>query len=682
MNTNDSTRIPVLNTSLSEQEELQAALLEAGVSLDLVMKVVELSSHPKPDNSSARTADNETGDLINLQTAVSEVAELATASPQQEIQSLHDPDLSADSPLDLMMRQYLAQKSHQDEFIQHLIRCGTTNTPETLQIASLMSQVSDLKSEGRELKQLQEIVRYTFGEFFLECLLDESEDVRIACIQTAERFTPLIKDTMGIEIAYEGLSALANLSLQYEQPTVFRAALHLVQTLFQDQPSAEGSKSLGIVSAMGKGRLSSGLRPVLHSILRNACCWSIDTAGISNRKVPKQAAPSIDRSFLSFVRMLMSQKATRAVLFQVMLPLVEDEVDDQSRIQMECQRDERHWIQTTNTFRLIRWLLSCFNDQKPPVAASTIGRIEAFCKQHLGKLSLSLWKSRKEVLKIRTIALQCLHLTASYVQQDAEADDQPEGRHCLVAKRRAHRPLFDELSFTLDECTRYEAQLKSYFSKRPRPLALYHHVFTQESLQDHQETFSKGNIAFRGQVEQRTPPTRSFYQQIELNTQPFEFRTSVVSAIPSTEANALTKQVELKSSFALFNGTLEERKPMLPTSRISSTRKPELQIKAPSIGRQRSRSSRIASARVGDTQEQAPRAVATVAPDVKDHIRPTLSQVATAVAITQAPARLSSAATSSNSPTQVSSPAHPKTAPPTGNRATDKSGDANGCTLQ
>lgn len=662
------------------------------------MKVVGLSSHQKSDTSSASCTQQSpsVGDLIEQQSVISEIVTVPSAIPEQEeIPTQHDPDLGSTSPLDMVMTQYLAQKSHQDAFVQYVVQSGSANNngPETtLQVASPNLHFLDLKSADRDWKQFHAVVRYTFGDFFIKCLHDDCHDVRIACIQTAERFSVLLKDALGSEIAYEGLTALATLSLQDEHSPVFRSTLHLVQTLFQDQPFATGSDSLEIVSSMAKGRISSGLRPVVQSILGNPCCWSINgAAGTSNRK---QAVRSVDRSFLSFIRMLMSQNATRSVLFQVMLPLQDDDLDDRTRIQREFQRDQRHWIQTTNTFRLIRWLLSSSHQQNPPLLGSTIERIQAFCKQHLGKQSLALWKSRKEIHKIQTIALECLHLA------DSEPKDPPEDRrlHSTDNDCKVHRPLFAELPFTQEESARYKAQLESYFNKHPRPLALYHHAFTQESLQDHRDTFSKGNIAFRGQVERRTPPTRSFHQQILQNTQPFEFRTPVEPAVPSTGANLSKTLVEVKSSFALFKGTLEERKPESSTPRSSSRQKPELQPKAaPSTGWQRSRSSRVASAKIGDApkqQEQPPRvdvmdatsAATALTPGAKDDQSPdppTLSQVATAVAIAQAPVRLSSAAPSSKAQAQVPSPArHPKTAPQVSNRSTDKSTDANGCTLQ
>lgn len=121
-------------------------------------------------------------------------------------------------------------------------------------------------------------------------------------------------------------------------------------------------------------------------------------------------------------------------------------------------------------------------------------------------------------------------------------------------------PELSRFAFTLEQTRQYQEQTRKYFQSRPRPRSLYQHTFTEDSFQARSENnqhFQKGNIQFRGNVEQRKLDAASFYEKLEQNTRPFVFEPPVPGTKPTNERKPVDK--EIATPFAKFKGSVETR---------------------------------------------------------------------------------------------------------------------------
>lgn len=121
-------------------------------------------------------------------------------------------------------------------------------------------------------------------------------------------------------------------------------------------------------------------------------------------------------------------------------------------------------------------------------------------------------------------------------------------------------PELSRFAFTPEQSRQYQEQTRKYFQARPRPRSLYQHTFTEDSFQAHSEDsqhFQKGNIQFRGNVEQRKLDTASFYEKLEQNTRPFVFEPPVPGTKPTNERKPVDQ--EIATPFAKFKGSVEMR---------------------------------------------------------------------------------------------------------------------------
>lgn len=122
-----------------------------------------------------------------------------------------------------------------------------------------------------------------------------------------------------------------------------------------------------------------------------------------------------------------------------------------------------------------------------------------------------------------------------------------------------HRPLYIQYPLTEQQENRLVTRARQYFTLHQRPVALYQHYFTNESLEAHDGAFRMGNIQFIGHVEPRKLPDRSFHDHMTLMTKPFAFDLKSESG-EGARVVKVGEKVEVTTTFSTFRGTIEERR--------------------------------------------------------------------------------------------------------------------------
>lgn len=368
----------------SDGEELHTALLKAGVSLDIVTRVLALPSD----------------DLVKLQDA-DEIAEAAVerdyiatspellplsqpTEPQCSAVSVVTPSLSLnsedESTFDAAIRRELLRMAKQDELISEIVvqsgsRIMSTPTSSLYSSLALGLQLPIITPQDRG--NLLEIVMYTFGNFLAECLCCEMPEVRALCISTAARYITIVSDVMGAVVAFEGAVALLRLNLQDNDQCVFQASLHLAQTVFQ--------RRAGFLDDLHEGSVVLGLRYVIEAVLANPCCWEMKTIGA--RTPASRAASSsgvkrrINLDLLKFVRALIAQETTHLSFYRALLPIhINNQCPPTSGTNGNACAFIGH-TPTGNRLRLVRLLLQRHRAGHLRIPPQSLKSMQHYCEE-------------------------------------------------------------------------------------------------------------------------------------------------------------------------------------------------------------------------------------------------------------------------------------------------------------
>lgn len=614
---------PMLVPLTNDNDELQAVLLDAGVSMDLVAQVVKISETEaeilflsqqkcKPPLAEASVVAPESNSQGNELVA----APGNTTLLPQESSNKNNEEREPTSPFDKVLRQYVDQTSRERAMLEEIL---------ATKISKLTDEVSLWQPPTTSLTDpvnSNEITLYTFGTFFTQCLLCGGSEIQVTCVQMVERTGPLMKKAIGAIFAFEGIIALIVLGIREAKSSqVFQAAIHLAHTVFQTevtrvnktthQPESERSSSkdhesisaLGLIEEVSCTNWGYGLRTILEWALASPLCWSISHTGKPNPSSTSsrslkglsrfdQVPPSIDRDFLQFIRLLVEQDLTRTKFFDELLDLTP--TGNASGI-----------IFARNRLRLLR--LALRNEIiRCQISTNVKTNIQALCtsiltpKHFTHSDQTTMERGDRDVLTIR-LASECLEEVDSSVL----SRDQRNYRANLLTSVRRHLEVsnnsnshhshryFHTAFFIQDplldaEVAEFDTQLQRYFSHHPRPTALYRHSFVRGSRStskndkaEMRESFQKGNIAFDGQVVARTLPIGTFHDEIQHKSAPFVFEigTPTDKKSTTTPSSHHAGHQEIVSSFSAFRGTIERRNdPPKRSNKVS----PEQHLQAPS----------------------------------------------------------------------------------------------------
>ncbi|KAG7378247.1 hypothetical protein PHYPSEUDO_010311 [Phytophthora pseudosyringae] len=217
---------PTLLSLTSDNDELQAVLLDAGVPMDLVAQVASLSN----SEAGMLMPSQAIGDAVevtpesNCQGAEPvAVRDNVALAPLENSSEDRDPP----SPFDNILRQYVEQTSLERSTLEEIL---------VTKICKLPDEVSSWQSptiSPSDPANSNEITLYTFGTFFTQCLLCGGADIQRTCLHMAERTAPLMKKSIGATFAFEGIVALTVLGIREAKSSqVFQAAIHLAHTAF------------------------------------------------------------------------------------------------------------------------------------------------------------------------------------------------------------------------------------------------------------------------------------------------------------------------------------------------------------------------------------------------------------------------------------------------------------------
>ncbi|RLN55519.1 hypothetical protein BBJ28_00002769 [Nothophytophthora sp. Chile5] len=602
---------PLFLSRTKDEDSLETVLLEAGVSLDLVSQVVAFQ---QATNDPESPLSDPTLQVASSPPTESNDSYLLESKPTDNVDPQLDQEQEPVSPFDSALRQYVEQNARETAMLESVLGSRI----HSLDLSSWQSPTLS----ARDPANSNEVTLYTFGGFFTQCLLCGTSDVQVTCVRMVERYAQVLKTTANATAAFEGIVAVVVLALRGSQSTqVFQTAIHLAHTLFQAPSSTRSMENqtpfdgeteattvlltqttLGLVQELPRTNWSHGLRVVLESALANPRCWSISTAEARSghnktrpgalgallrpdkRDSTHSVPPTVDREFLQFMQLLLAQELTSMSFFEELLCELRA-LEKGSAVSITFR---------TNRLRLLRLLLRS-EGLRSQVPASVESRIQTLCRQIVDRKASvrsfnggdTFMRQNVDVDLIR-LASDCLEALAwptagvnaskqvlSSIHKHLEAT-QNSSRH--------HSALFLQDPLTAVEASEWIKQMQRYFSAHLRPSGLYRHCFVRGSLAgsekgstETQELLQKGNITFRGLVEARTPPTRTFHQQLEQKTTPFVFEVHTQAAVPSLQ---LPGQQEIASSFAAFRGSIERRSDL---TKRSSRIAPEGQSQSASI---------------------------------------------------------------------------------------------------
>ncbi|KAK1947335.1 hypothetical protein P3T76_001345 [Phytophthora citrophthora] len=543
---------PTLFTLDKDYDELQSVLLDAGVPMDLVVQVSDISDNAVEIPTQTQTPRQTYPELSSQGNPV----ETSGATLISEESSNQDSEKGSVSPFDRVLRLYVKQTAHERATLQEIL--ATEICFDADDVSSWQSPTVSPTDPANS----NEIVLYTFGIFFTQCLLCGGADIQVTCLQMAERTIPLLKKVLGATSAFEGLAAVIVLGIREANTSrVFQSALYLAYTVFQTEVTREknleiqiggrnNDAQLRLIEEVDCANWSYGIRVILEWTLASPICWSTSCTG-------KTTPPSVNRDFLQFIRLLVNQDETRTNFFNELLDLIPTDND-------------AGLTTALNRLRLLRLVLR--NDLiRCHLTANVKTCIQNLCTQILGLPSDNKALKIDDQGRISRLASECLveleGLAASGSQNLIRTNELATvHRHLEIAstsrnhhsQRYYHTPFFIHDPLSDAEEAVFIEQLRHYFSLLPRPNALYRHSFVRASQTD-RESFQKGNIIFQGQVIERELPKETFHQELERKTAPFVFNISNKKSITELSSAHTENKQNIVSSFAAFKGTIERR---------------------------------------------------------------------------------------------------------------------------
>ncbi|KAG3201821.1 hypothetical protein PC128_g3659 [Phytophthora cactorum] len=573
---------PVVLPLADDYDELQAVLLDAGVPMDLVALVADISRREPEMLLPSQQKD----EVIPESRSPSSKPSDGTLITEEQGNEERDPA----SPFDTALRQYIEQTARERSMLEEIL---------ATKISKRIDDVSSWQCPAispTDPANSNEITLYTFGTFFTQCLLCGGADIQVTCVQMAERTAPLLKNVIGPTCAFEGIVAMIILGIREAKTSqVFQTAIHLAYTIFLAEstclkkPSdlvedercsvlqSGNSSALRLIEEVACANWSYGLRVILEWTLASPFCWSISHTGkpsLEGLERVSKAPPSVDRGFLQFIRLLVDQDLTRTTFFGELL----DFTPTDNATGLTFARNHLRLLRLILRSDIIRCHVS--PTVKVNIRTLCVSLLSSKVRQQSDEMALK--RDGKDMV-IR-LASECLaeldRLTSNGHQSNNPVNQLTALRSHLEASNDAsshhshhysHTALFTQDTLLEAEKLVFTAQLQRYFSSQPRPNGLYRHSFVRASQLDDgayepSESFQKGNIAFQGQVVARTPPTITFHDEIQRNTAPFVFNIGDSVRHPPHPAG----HHEIVSSFAAFKGTIERRNdPLKRSNKVS-----------------------------------------------------------------------------------------------------------------
>lgn len=377
-----------------DEAELHAALIDAGVALDIVTRVTSLPAQPRsgyvdpalPSRAGQQGAATSSGQPDSPTRDIEEAAASAESSSSRTLQPRQTRSSSSrlvnisevsSSVFDTFIREELVRRRRYDDVLNEILHRNVLVTDATLSSAAL-GLLPAIAATDRG--NLLEIVLYTFGNLSCECVCCDVAEMRALAVTTAECFVPVLRDTMGSMVAFEGAIALLQISLRDIDPHVFQVALHFAQSLFQ-QSSAYESGALGLVEEVTAGRLNQTLRLVFDALLTSPRCSSMaavhhPSAQLSRGTGKRRISPDV----LRFIRLFLSQERTRPSVYRALVP----EEDKAASNQTGSNRvDEIGWALHSNRLRVMRWLLQQHESGGVQVPREVVDAMQRYCSARL-----------------------------------------------------------------------------------------------------------------------------------------------------------------------------------------------------------------------------------------------------------------------------------------------------------
>lgn len=478
-----------MNMTDTYDNELHMALLEAGVELDIVTRVLELpnrcidvdvepSRHDQPDEEPGDESAPAAG-ASNDTTQPS----LTPASLQSGDAVLHAVD---DSVFDIALREELARIAKQDALV-HAILHHDALVDSSAWKPSYDARASSILTRSlsigllpaiapRDRDNVLEIVLYTFGTFTCECLCSDAPDVCALAVSTAERFARMLRVATSAVVAFEGLVALVRVSLQRPDARAYTASLHLAMTIFQSQQARESavssrssdsrtaassppqpgcSHTLELLHEIPATSVTQALQHVLDALLVHPYSWTPKSASHPSHQRGDQQRDThastmrrqrIHTELLRFVRLMLAQEATHMSFYSALLsPLSSEDAtrsnqSDADDSTCSVANDDDHMRKpprphtvdaVANRLRLVRLLLQRHNGRVlviPPHVQLLMKRLCEVTLQSSVKVAQS--KSVKERVRL---ARECLALLASETRPQQHNGDQ--GKEQALASR-------------------------------------------------------------------------------------------------------------------------------------------------------------------------------------------------------------------------------------------------------
>lgn len=397
------------------------------MSLDIVTRVLALPSgdqvqlhgdetaQPAPQLNNRGQSDPSTSLEANRKLPFSQPESHSNVAP---VCSLTKED---ESIFDSVIRHELLRKAQQDQLVNEIVLqsehrrhkpqdssltgllCSSSLDSSSLVLGLLLPTISP-----HDRGNLLEIVMYTFGNFFTECLCCEASDIRVLTISTAERFIGILRTAMGSVVAFEGAVALLRLSLQDTDLRVFQASVRLTHTIFQ--------QDAGFMDDLPDESVVLGLRCVTEALLRNPCCWDVTTTSNWTRAPASQPARSsgvkrrINLDLLKLVRSLISQETMQLSFYRVLLPVNNNSSSNQSPDNhTKSTQGAQESILTGNRLRFIRLLLQRHRAQFLRIPPQVLTSMQIYCEETQDLISASITTSDSSREQIR-LAGECLLL--------------------------------------------------------------------------------------------------------------------------------------------------------------------------------------------------------------------------------------------------------------------------------
>lgn len=326
------------------------------------------------------------------------------------------------SIFDVAIRHELLRIAKQDELVNEIVtRSENSHKSQKSLSSSVMNLLCPSSSASTSLAlglllptilphdrgNLLEIVMYTFGSFFAECLCCELQDVRVLTISAATQFIKILREAMGAVVAFEGAVALLRLSFQEADQCVFQASLHLAQTIFQQHT--------GFLDDLPDESVLLGLRNVAEALLANPCCWRVTTTGTRTPASRPVSTSSVKRrislELLTLVWTLVGQEKTRLSFYKVLLPVASSS--------NQCRRDSgskgqenalRNHVTTSNRLRLIRLLLQRHRARLLQIPSRSLTSMQHYCEETQDAAAISAFASSSSSREQARLARECLIL--------------------------------------------------------------------------------------------------------------------------------------------------------------------------------------------------------------------------------------------------------------------------------